>query len=331
MKCRAFFLLWAIVAALPSCGEGMIGDVDEVFPEDDMTASMFTSMVKKVHLGNFGFMGAKPQLNKSIEFDTSNYKGALGMKRPGVFTTVQHFSFPGFSWSKEYIINRFKLAEELAAKGADGLIFLLQEEIYRPSATPQVKRQSANGSAYSIKTSKGNYGTIPSMPGNEDAYFLALLKAWKKLSATLGKKAVIVGCSAECEASDVWDYLYTRAGVKFIAENFDMIYLYHYPSSASLAKGASCTNSYTNRKGTHDAASYIRFWRNQGFQGLVNYLLVTKFANGVGTTKKSVVRADFVNAVKAGANIISCYPYISGKDNDTLAVDRMLDIYRGYY
>lgn len=349
MGYRTIFLAWAILAAtlavLPSCGEGIVGNVDEVSPDEASPEIAgtettgfpgLTSVVQteKVHLGNFGYMGAAAQWNKSIEYDACGYKGALDQKRPGVFTVVQHYSYPGFSWKKDYILRRFKLAEELADKGADGLVFLLQEEIYRPSATFQVDPETAKGDGYTIVTARGTYGDIPAVRNikeDEGAYFLALLKAWKRLSKSLKKTAVVVGCSAECEADDVWDYLYTKPGVEYIARKFGMIYLYHYPATKELATGAACTNAYTKKKGTHNAASYINFWRKKGFQGLINYLLVTKFSNNVGTTKESVVEKDFQNAVEAGADIISCYPYVSGKDNDTLAVERMLRIFKRYY
>jgi len=84
----------------------------------------------------------------------------------------------------------------------------MQEEIYKPSRSPLVNKSTLNTTSYTIEGI-----TIPAMSANptdaqEDAYLLALLKAWKALCNRLGKDAVLLGCAAGCEDDSIWSYMY---------------------------------------------------------------------------------------------------------------------------
>lgn len=276
-----------------------------------------------VLLGNLQINGSAAQRNPIFLYDTFTDIGSLKYSRSGTLKILEHYSYPGFSFSKAYIKSRFDLAVKYASQ-VDGLVFLLQEEIYKPSRTPQVSSASANGSSYTLEGV-----TIPAMPGNEDGYFVALLTAWKRLCIRLGKKAVLLGSPAVCSDDGVWPYMYGSQGISYIAANFDMIYLYHFPVTLSQAQGAICTQMNKN-PGKNDAASYIRYWKGKGFRGLINYILVTKFSDFPGSTDINVIRADFKSAADSGADIISTYPYANGVYSNTDAVKRILDIYAWY-
>lgn len=278
-------------------------------------------MTKKLELGVFNVNGNTVQSDSRIIINVLGGTGGIKYAKPGSFKILQQYRYPGASWSKQSILDIYKVAEANKDK-VDGFIPFLQEEMYRPGATPQISITTATGSAYMLEGVN-----IPSMPGNESAFFLAHLKAWKNFCNRLGKKAVLCGCSAECENDGIWNYLYTAEGVDFIAKNFDIIILYHYPSTVAQAQGASCTNKYNNQTGLRNAKSYIDFWRKKGYNGKILYLLVTKFANGVGTTNLDVIKADFKDAADNlwdGDGIIT-YPY-TVEEKDNLAVKRMLDI-----
>jgi len=278
-----------------------------------------------VTLGNFQVRSSK-QLRSEIRYDTFTDINTLNnyyLSRPNSIKIFESFSWTNFKWSESYIRSRFQLAKDYKNK-VNGLVFLLQEEVYKPSRTPQVSPSTANGNSYQLEGV-----TIPAMPGNEDVYFTALLTAWKNLCASLGKKAVILGSPAVCSDDDVWIYMYGSSAINYIANNYDMIYLYHFPITKSFAQGSLCTQQNGN-PGKYDASSYIKFWRNKGFKGLINYLLVTKFAKGVGTTDYATVEADFINAANAGVDIISTYPYINEANNDNDATERMIQIYNNY-
>lgn len=270
-----------------------------------------------VSLGNFQINGSAAQKNPLIRYDTFTDVGSLRNARTGTIRILEHFGFG--NWSESYIRSRFSLAAQYASQ-VDGLIFLLQEEIYKPSRTPQTSAGTVQG-GYSIEGVN-----IPS--SNEDAYILALLTAWKKMCARLGKKAVICGSPAVCSDDAIWSWMYGAAGVSYIAQNYDMIYLYHYPQTVSASQGATCTQMNGN-PGKNDAASYIKFWRGRGFKGLINYILITKFSNWPGSTDMNVIRADFKSA-NAGADIISTYPYSNGVYSNSDAVGRMLQIAAEY-
>lgn len=270
-------------------------------------------------LGNFQINGSAAQKDPIIKYDTFTDTGSLKYARPGTTKILEQFSYPGFSFSQAYIRGRFALAIKYASQ-VDGLIFLMQEEVYKPSRTFQVRADSANGPAYVLEGV-----TIPGMPGNEDAYFVSLLQAWKNLCTRLGKKAVICGSPAVCSDDAIWPYMYGSAGVSYIASYFDLIYLYHFPTTLSLAQGATCTQM-NKKPGKNDAASYIRYWRSMGYRGLINYILVTKFSDFPGSTDINVIRADFKSAADAGADIISTYPYANGVYSNSDAVQRMIDI-----
>lgn len=264
-----------------------------------------------VVLGNMQINGSAAQNNPAITCDTFTDTGSLKYARPGTVRILEQFGFG--NWSESYIRSRFALAEKYASQ-VDGLILLLQEEVYKPSRTPQTSATTLQG-GYSIEGVN-----IPS--SNEDAYFLALLTAWKKLCVRLGKKACICGSLAVCSDDGVWAWMYGSLGVSYIAQNYDMIYLYHYPQTVAVAQGATCTQMNGN-PGKNDAASYIKFWRGRGFNGLINYILT-------GSTDFNVIRADFKSAVDAGADIISTYPYANGVYSNSDAVGRMLQIAAEY-
>jgi len=270
-----------------------------------------------VLLGNFQINGSAAQKDKLIGVDTFTDVGSLANVRANTTKILNVYGFT--SWSQADITAKFNRAIKYASK-VDGLVFL-GEEHYKPSRTPQTNPATANGPAYTLEGV-----TIPAMPAaGEDAYILALLKAWLAMCKRLGKKAWICGSPAVCSDPAIWPYQYGNAGIDYIAKNYNGIFLYHYPTTLSLAQGATC-NQQNGNPGKNDAKSYIDFWRGKGFTGSINYILVTKFPDFPGSQDYNVIKADFKNALDAGANIISTYPYANGVYSNSEAVPRMLKI-----
>jgi len=214
-------------------------------------------------LGNFQVNGSSVQANSRIRYDTFTDIQSLKYVRPGTTRILEHFGWG--NWSQSWIRSRFTLAQQHASK-VDGLIFLLHEEVYKPSRTSQMPRSSVQG-GYTIEGI-----TIPS-PSNEDNYLLALLQAWKKLCVRLGKKAVLCGNAAGCEASTIWDYIYGKPAMDYIVQNYDVMYVAAYPTSVDYAKGKACTTQYTT--GYMDAKSRIAYLRARGFKKTIIYVMVT--------------------------------------------------------
>lgn len=278
-----------------------------------------------VEIGNFQ-LKYPSQIKPEIKYDTFTDTTTLNnyySSRPNSIKILEFFDWSSFNWSQSYIKSRFTMAESYKNK-VDGLVFLLQEEVYKPSKTPQSNISTANGPSYTLENT-----IIPQMPGNEDSYFVALLTAWKKLCVRLKKKCILLGSPAVCSDDSVWEYIYGNPAINYISSNFDMIYLYHFPITIQNATGSNCTQQ-NGKTGKYDAKSYIQFWRKKGFNKLINYLLVTKFAKGVGTADNAVVEADFVSALNAGADIISCYPFKNELNNDHDATTRLISLYNKY-
>lgn len=283
-----------------------------------------------VEIGNFQVRSSS-QLKSEISYDTFTDTTTLNnyyLSRPNSYKILESFDWGRFNWSKSYIESRFTLAESYKNK-VNGLVFLMQEEIYKPSKSPLTSKSTLNKTSYVIEGV-----TIPAMPANptdsqEDAYILSLLKAWKALCKRLKKDSVLLGCAAACENDSVWSYMYGSPAINYIAANFNMIYVYGFPDTLAFANGATCSSQYV-QSGKKDAKSRINFWRNKGFNGKINYILTTKFKKGIGTTDYAAVKADFISAADAGANIISTYPFINEANNDNLASSRLIKLKNEY-
>ena len=276
-----------------------------------------------IALGNFQLVNITTQNNPLITWNSCTDLYSLTRNR-GKKVVLQSFSFPNFRWSQSYIKSRFDLAIKYSSQ-CDALIFLMQEEIYQPTASTGfqgVPMESANGASYVLEGV-----TIPAMPqAGSEAFFVALLRAWKALCVRLNKKAALCGSPTglQLNVAGVFKWIYSLSGLSYIATNYNMIFLYRYPQSVSQANGIT--------KG-HSAKEYIDYWRRGlGYSGLINYILVTKFTDGAGTTDLKVIDADFKNAYFALNNndIISAYPYALQSLNDTSATERLIQLYNIY-
>ena len=272
-----------------------------------------------VELGNVQINGSNQQKDSRLKWDLFTDIGSLTRIRPGTTKILQSYGYG--TWSQIWLKNRFTLAENNKNK-VDGLVFLLMEEIYKISRTPQMSVSSAKG-GFTIEGI-----SIPS-PSNEDNYILALLKAWVVLCKRLGKKSVLFGTGAFCEANGIWDYMYGKPGMDYIISNFDIIVVYGYPNTLAGAQGGSCSTQYTP-SGKTDAKSRISYIRSRGFTKTIIYIVVTKFADGAGTTNLDIIKADFKSAADAGANVIVSYGYTNGVYSDGNAASRLIDINNWY-
>lgn len=285
-----------------------------------------------VALGNFQVKKTSQQ-KSTITFDTFTDTNTLkAFNRTSATRIYESFlEWNKFKWSKDYILGKFSTAET-NKNYADYLVFLLQEELYTLTETRRVfgvEPSSANGNAYDIRTLNDNYylGTIPKMPdAGEASYLLELLKAWHTLCNHLNKKSAIIGCPAGYEPNiqHVFEEVYTVNGLKYIRDNYDMVYIYKFPTT-----GKATTFGYR-------AKEPLNYWRNTlGYNGKINYLLDTYFGsyNGidVGSKEYNTVKEDFRNAAENGADIISCYPSVNKLTNDSLATDRLIKIYNELY
>lgn len=274
-----------------------------------------------VKLGNFQ-VKTKEQNLPQIDYNTLTDTNSLALKGDKIII-YESFHYPGFSWRKDFIIDRFNLAYQYASE-VDFLVFLDQEEIYQPTESDGwqgVPLSSANGPAYMLEGIE-----IPAMPQAGSAkFFLALLQAWFVMCVRLNKGAAIIGCPVTkmLNPSVIFEASYTKEGLKFIAENYQMIYLYRYPTSLSRANG--------QEKG-YCASELINYFRKDlGYEGQINYILDALFT-GTGSADYNVVKADLHNAANAlrDDDIISAYPFIKQKDNDTLATKRLIKINEEY-
>lgn len=281
-----------------------------------------------MHLGIFQNNGSIKD-NSLLEYWSLTDTQSINSVPPGKVKILQSYCFPNFRWDKAFIQSRFDLAVKYSSQ-VDYLVFLLQEEIYTPERSTgfqQVPLSSANGSAYILEGV-----TIPAMPSaGSEAFFLALLQAWKALCIRLGKGMALCGSPASCSDDAVWPYVYGNSGVSFIAGNVDLLFLYHYPPSISLAQGATCTQMNGN-PGKNNAKSYIDFWRGCGYKGLINYIITTRFPDNVGTTDINIIDADFKNAYDNlnNTDIVSSYPYANGVFSDSSAIPRLITLYNKY-
>jgi len=270
-----------------------------------------------VEIGNFQINSSIQQKDPRLKTHIFTDTGSLSQNLIG-FKILDLFGFT--SWSQAAITAKFNTAISNASK-VDGLVFL-GEEWYKPSRTPQISTRSAQG-GYTIE------GVAIPSPSNEDQFILALLKAWVAMCRRLGKKAVLCGSPAVCSDDAVWTWMYGSPAVSYIASNFDIIILYHYPTTLSAAQGAACTQQNKN-PGKNDARSYISYWKEKGFKGKIIYIIVTKFPDFPGSTDINVIKADFKSAADAGADTIVTYPYANGVYSDGSAATRLIDIYNWY-
>ncbi len=274
-----------------------------------------------VNLGNFQVINTS-QNRPEIKYNSLT--DIYSLTRKGNKTTIlQSFDFPNFRWSQSYIKSRFALAEKYKDQ-TDYLVFLMQEEIYQPTASTgfqKVPLESANGSSYQLEGI-----TIPSMPSAGSAnYFIALLKAWKNLCIKLNKKAALCGCpiSKTTDLPGLYNWIYTTEGTKFVAQNYDMVFIYRYPTTLNRANG---TEPYYNAK------PFIDYWRKElNYNGIINYILDTQFT-GTGSSNTTVIKADFQNAADnlRPTDIISAYPFVNQSSNDTNATSRLIQIANEY-
>jgi hypothetical protein len=236
-----------------------------------------------------------------------------------VKTILQFFDLPGFSWSPSFIKGRFALARQYASK-TDYLVFLMEEEIVQPSASSWYSgwmNNLANHPGYpgsGVQIVDSITGATVDWSASSEQFFLQLLIAWKLMCDDLGKKTAIVGDGTGNNPTDFFPWIYGNSGVDYIAKNYDMIFCYAFPTSANQA---NCQNYQC-------AKNKIQFWKSRGFTGLINYVLTTDQFGA----NDAAVKADFINAANAGADIISCYPY--KRTGDLLATARMIQIYDEY-
>lgn len=270
-----------------------------------------------VEIGNFQINGSIQQRDPRLTTHIFTDVGSLSQNLSG-FKILNLFGFT--SWSRASIEEKFNTAIANAYK-VNGLVFL-GEEWYKPSRTPQMNPGVAQG-GYTIEGVE-----IPS-PSNEDQFILALLKAWVSMCRRLGKKAVLCGSPAVCSDNAIWPWMYGSPAVSYIASHFDIIILYHYPTTVALAQGASCTQT-NGKTGKNDAKSYIQYWKGQGFTGDFIYILITKFKDFEGSSDINVIRADFKSAADAGAKTIVTYPYANGVYSDGSAASRLIEINNWY-
>lgn len=272
-----------------------------------------------VELGNFQVITTSQ--NRS-EIKYNSLTDIYSLNRKGDKTTIlQSFDFPNFKWNQSYIKSRFDLAEKYKDQ-ADYLVFLMQEEIYQPTASTgfqKVPLSSANGNSYQLEGV-----TIPQMPQSGSAnYFISLLKAWKSLCTRLNKKCAILGCPASktVDIPGLYNWIYTTEGTKYISQKYDMVYIYRYPTSIQKANG---TEPYYNAK------PFIEYWRKTlNYKGIINYILDTKFT-GTGSSDINTIKEDFKDAADNSADIISAYPFINQSSKDTKATDRLIQIAKEY-
>jgi hypothetical protein len=274
-----------------------------------------------VQLGNFQLYDIS-QNKPEIKYNTLTDIYSLN-KNKNKIVILQSFDFPNFRWSQSYIKSRFTLAEKYKDQ-ADYLVFLMQEEIYQPIASTgfqKVPLSSANGSSYQLEGI-----TIPAMPSAGSAnYFIALLKAWHSLCQRLNKKSALCGCpiSKTTDLPGLYNWIYTTEGTKYVAQNYDMVYLYRYPTTLNRANG---TEPHYNAK------PFIDYWRKiLNYNGIINYVLDTKFTD-TGSSNTATIKADFKNAADnlRSTDIISAYPFINQSSKDIKATERLIQISNEY-
>lgn len=277
-----------------------------------------------VELGNFGVSNLSTQNKPQITYDTFIDTWSLKNKsRPNTTKIYQSFNLDIFTWKQEYIKDIFKKAED-NKDYTDYLVFLLQEEVYTLIETQRLwglSPSTANGSSYTIEGV-----IIPKMPdAGEEAYLLALLKAWHALCIRLNKKSAILGCPIGYEPNPqyAFEHNYTKDGITYIAKNYDMVYIYRYPTTGKASKFG------------YRAKEYLEYWRNTlNYTGKINYNLDTFFGvyhnTDVGSLDYNTIKEDFINAADNGADIISCYKSINMLENDDKATARLLQIANEY-
>lgn len=256
------------------------------------------------------------QNNPKITYDTFTDARVNDFHRGSPVQTVLEFYSYTWSWAPDKLLARFQLAKNYASK-TDYVSFLMDEELVQPASSwwyagwrPGFVGAPGFSSSYGVRNFEGvsvDYGA------GSAAFYLQLLKAWKQLCINIGKKCAMLG-DAQSDSS-FYATMYGSAGVDYIAQNFDMIYLYSYPSTVSQA---NCGSGIC-------AKSKIDFWRGKGFTGKINYILTNE---QFGAGSDAVVEADFKNAADNGADIISAYPY--KHSGDTLATARMISIWDAY-
>lgn len=283
-----------------------------------------------VALGNFQRYSDKyikiSQTNSQITYDTFTDTGSLSLARKDIVRIYESHNLNIFSWRKSYIIAIFQKAYANRYK-ADYFVFLLQEEIYLPSQTSgwqKVTNDYKKDKSYSIEGS-----TIHTDKG-EIHYFNDLLRAWHKFcwnmkdsnGNIMKKKVAYIGCPRGYypTPSQIFTTTYGSDNLKYIAGEYDMVYIYRYPTTLTKAKQAG-----------YRASDYIKYWKNTlNFKGKINYILDTQFNNT--SISLDTIREDFRNATNAGAHIISAYPYtnILSSSTYTKGAPRLIEI-RNWY
>lgn len=289
-----------------------------------------------VELGNFKFKSSA-QNRPEIKWDTfADTYTLTKYRRPNTKVILEAYNFPGpnkwsvynFNWSPKYIIDRFKLAKKYASQ-VDYLIFLLQEEIYLPSQSTgfqKVPNDYKKYSSYQIPEASNMW--IHTNKG-EIHFYCDLLRAWHKMCYDLEKKTAVCGCPVGNfpTPNTIFEKLYSPDALRIIAKDYDMVYLYKYPTSKNKS---TCTPSTCNSKG-YCAKEYIDYWRKTlGFKGKINYILDTYFGLDNGSTDYNTIMEDFYCATNSGAHIISAYPFTKLSIGDTNGVSRLIQIKNQY-
>lgn len=288
-----------------------------------------------VELGNFKIKSVV-QNKKEIKWDTfTDISSLINFRRSNTKIVLETFNFPGqnpwtiynFNWSPKYITDRFKLVQKYASQ-VDYLIFLLQEEIYLPSQSTgfqKVPNDYKNYPSYQIPEASNMW--IHTNKG-EVHFYCDLLRAWHKMCYNLGKKTAICGCPVETSDPKItFERVYSPDALKIIAKEYDMVYLYKYPISKSKS---SCTSNGCKTRG-YCAKEVIDYWRKTlYFKGKINYILDTYFGSNNGSLEYNTIMEDFYCATNSGAHIISAYPFINYKNNDTKGASRLIQIKNAY-
>jgi len=286
-----------------------------------------------VELGNFKKY-TTVQNRSEIKWETFTDAYTLTnpqLKKTNTIRIFESHNFPNynepwsiyrFNWSPKYITDRFKLAIKYK-NFTDYMIFLLQEEIYLPSqcAPPSFQKIPNDYKNYdSYQIAEANNMWIHTKKG-EIHFFNDLLRAWHKMCYDIGKKTAVCGCPlvTHYDTKKIFETLYGVDNLKYIAKEYDMVYLYRYPTKGNATKSG------------HKAKEFIDYWRKTlSYKRKINYIVDTYFNSGSGTTDESTIKADFCNAASSGAHIISAYPFKKYTDNDTSAVSRSIQIHKDY-
>jgi hypothetical protein len=282
-----------------------------------------------VALGNFQrfYNSQNSQNNQMITYDTFTDTGSLALSRPNTTKIYEAFNLKGFSWRKSYIQSIFQKAYANRNK-ADYFVFLLQEEIYLPSQSSgwqHIPNDYKKDKTYTIEGS-----TIHTDRG-EVHYLNDLLRAWHKFIYNLKdskgnimkKKVAIIGCPRGYYPvpKTIFEQLYHTDNLKYIAKEYDMVYLYRYPSTGNSLKTG------------YRAKELINYWRNSlKFKGKINYVVDTYFGGTVGSTDYNTILNDFTDASNSGAHVISAYPFSYIKDQSTYnkGAPRLIQLYNDY-